>query len=126
MRTEKRRVNLAEASEKYNEQQQTQQQQKPVHKTGNKAPAPIVGTIIGMLGTGGTIAANIGNVPLPFVLMLSIVGCIGALTCRGNNGDYESLSARICVGSALISLVTGIIILTIYLQSLGIWDFAMQ
>lgn len=124
MRTERRKVSLDDVSKNYQDKaQQNMQNAEQKGKNGNVSPSPVLGTIVGLSGAIGSITAWLKNVPLLIAVLIAILGCVGATVCRGDNGDYDSISARICVGAAVISAIAGIIILTVYFKSLGIWEF---
>lgn len=123
MRTEKRKTNLADVSKDYHTHLKQKQLNKQKKKFRLISPSPVIGLTVGMCGTIGSIVAWLSKVPLLVVLLLSLLGCIGAAISRGDNDDYDSLAARVCMGAAAISLFTGIIILAVYLKSINLWEF---
>ena len=124
MRTERRKTSLDNVSQNYQEKVQLDREKMDRQKGGNVSPSPFVGTIVGLCGTIGSLVAWLSGVPTAIAVLLSIVGCVGAVCCRGDNGDYDSTAARVCVGAAVLSAIAGIIILTFYFKGLGIWEFA--
>lgn len=124
MRAERRKTSLDNVSKNYQEKVQLDREKMDRQKGGNVSPSPFVGIIVGLCGTIGSLVAWLSGVPTAIAVLLSIVGCVGAVCCRGDNGDYDSTAARICVGAAVLSAIAGIIILTFYFKGLGIWEFA--
>ena len=139
MRTDKKKVNLADTSTKYIAQQQkhvqnnkqvfvdnqtpmTKKQQKEYKKNAGLHSSPILGTLIGVFGTFGAISSAISGLTIVITLIIGFAGGIGALMCKGPY-DYTSLSAKFCAGASVISLITTTIIFAIYLKSIGILDF---
>ncbi len=124
MRTERRKTSLDNVSKNYQEKVQLDREKMDRQKGGNVSPSPFVGIIVGLCGTIGSLVVWLSGVPTAIAVLLSIVGCVGAVCCRGDNGDYDSTAARVCVGAAVLSAIAGIIILTFYFKGLGIWEFA--
>lgn len=124
MRTERRKTSLDNVSRNYHKQAQFDKERRDRQRgNGGVSPSPFVGTAVGACGTVGSLIAWLSGVPTSVAVILALLGCVGAVCCRGNNGDYDSVAARICVGAAVCSAVAGIIILTFYFKELGIWEF---
>ena len=112
MRTDKKKVNLSTTSSKYmSHQQQAQKKQQAVQEKQQlrveerdkpTRSSPILGTLVGLAGTAGTVASAIMGLPTAVSVIVGIAGCMGALMCRGTT-DYDSIGARICAGVAFIS-----------------------
>lgn len=126
MRTERRKTSLDNVSRNYQEKVQLDKEKQDRQKGGNVSPSPFVGAIVGTCGTVGSLVTWLSGLPTVIPVMLSIIGCVGAVCCRGDNGDYDSTAARVCVGAAVASAIAGIIVLTFYFKGLGIWEFASQ
>lgn len=124
MRTERRKTSLDNVSQNYQERTQLDRERKDRQTNGGVSPSPTVGIIVGGIGTVGSMIAWLKGTPALIAALVAVAGCVGALICRGSNGDYDSLSARICIGAAVVSAIAGIIILTFYFKGLGIWEFA--
>lgn len=116
MRTEKRKTNLADVSAQQAKQQMKQQKKE---KRNGVSPSPILGILVGFIGTAGSIIAWIANAGLLPSLFIALAGCIGAAMCRGTNGDYDSAAARWCMSASVTSALTAMIILTVYLKSIN-------
>lgn len=134
MRTDKKKVNLSDVSTQYTSHQQQQElkRQAAYEKQLNKEckdkstrSSPFLGTLIGIIGTAGAISIYFSGIPTFASILVGFAGGLGALMCRGVN-DYDSLSARICVGASVISLATATVILAIWLKGIGIWDIAIN
>lgn len=124
MRTERRKTSLDNVSKNYQEKVQLDKEKMNRQKGGNVSPSPTVGILVGACGAIGTLVSWLTGLPTLISVLLSIAGCVGAVSCRGDNGDYDSTAARVCVGAAVISAIAGIIVLTFYFKGLGIWEFA--
>lgn len=123
MRTERRKTSLDNVSQNYQEKVQLDKERKNNQSNSGVSPSPTMGILAGTCGCVGSIIAWLTGVPTIISVALSLAGCVGAVCCRGNNGDYDSTAARICVGAAVASAFAGIIILTFYFKELGIWEF---
>ena len=135
MKTDKKKVNLSDVSSKYTSHQQKQeikkqaalekQQLRKERKETSTRSSPFLGTLIGVAGTVGAIATYIAEIPIAASIIIGFAGGLGALMCRGIN-DYDSISARICMGASIISLATATVILAIWLKGIGIWNIALN
>lgn len=124
MRTERRKASLDNVSKNYREQVQYDKEKRDRQRdNGSISPSPFVGTFVGACGTIGSLVAWLSGLSTVTAVALALLGCVGAVCCRGNNDDYDSVAARVCVGAAVCSAVAGIIILTFYFKELGIWEF---
>lgn len=126
MRRERRKTSLDSVSRDYQERTQLDRERKDRQSSGGVSPSPTVGILVGTAGTLGSFISWANGTPALISALVAVAGCVGALICRGSNGDYDSIAARICIGAAVVSAAAGIIILTFYFKSLGIWEFAFN
>lgn len=125
MRTDKKKVNLANVSQQYKEAQQAQRQQAAEQPNIEKPrrAMPLIGSIVGLGGIGGTTVGYFTDVPIAVIMLISICGCIGAVICKGPGTEEDGLAHKICATMAALSIVAGIVVLTIYLKGTGLWNF---
>lgn len=127
MRTEQRKTSLDSVSQNYQEQLVEKNKQHENKNNSSVSASPTIGIIVGACGSLGSLIAWVSGVHELLAALLAVLGCVGAVCCKGNNNDsYDGLGIKICITAALISMAAGIIILSFYFKGLGIWEFAFQ
>lgn len=127
-RTEEKRVKikLDDVSQNYMDEKQKNSQIKSKPERGGSSPHPVLAFFGGVCGIGGAIAGYVLLNSILIAVVCSLGGCIVCAMFRGSNGDYDSFGARFCMGMAAVSLVAGMVCLTIYLKGIGVWDFLIK
>lgn len=106
-------------------QRQAQKQEKAYMKDSNVRSSPILGTLIGLLGLGGTVSTAVAGFPIIIPLIIGLAGGFGALICKGPY-DFNSLSAKFCAGSSVLNFLVTAIVFAVYLKSIGLLDFVFN